>query len=70
MKPLLFAFRVLVKIGNQWVEKVAIGHDDETDAIEVLRIVVTELPESGFTYFPPGAGRDVYQKGDWKRRGE
>jgi len=66
MRPLLFAVRVLVKIGNKEVEKIAVSHDDETGAIQVLRIVVSELPPTGSTYVPQGAPFDTYEKGQWR----
>ena len=66
MRPLLFAKRVLVRVGDKEVEKIAVSHDDDTDAIQVLRIVVSELPASGFTYVPQGAPFDTYEKGQWR----
>jgi hypothetical protein len=68
MRPLRNAVRVLVKIGTKDVEKIAVSHDDETDAIQVLRIVVSDLPASGFTYLPQGMPFDTYEKGQWRRK--
>jgi hypothetical protein len=69
MRPLLFVERVLVKIGDKEVEKIAVSHDDDTDAIQVLRIVVSQLPASGFTYLPQGAPFDTYERGQWRIKG-
>jgi len=66
LRPLLFAKRVLVRVGDKEVEKIAVSHDDDTDAIQVLRIVVSELPASGFTNVPQGAPFDTYEKGQWR----
>jgi hypothetical protein len=69
MRPLLFVVRVLVKIGDKEVEKIAVSHDDDTDAIQVLRIVVSQLPASGFAYLPQGAPFDTYERGQWRIKG-
>ncbi|MDQ6884003.1 MAG: hypothetical protein M3077_07170 [Candidatus Dormibacteraeota bacterium] len=63
MRPLLFVVRVLVKIGDKEVEKIAVSHDDDTDAIQV------GLRRSGFTYLPQGAPFDTYESGQWRIKG-
>jgi hypothetical protein len=69
MRPLLFVVRVLVKIDDQEVEKIAVSHDDDTDAIQVLRpAFISQLPASGFTYVPQGAPFDTYEKGQWRMK--
>jgi hypothetical protein len=66
MERLRVAALVLVKMAHQSVERVAVRHDPETDAIEVLLVPPAELARMNLRAVPENAETQTIQRENWE----